>query len=171
MGGYAPPKNPFKCAVCGQQFRSRSGHAKYCQRCLPTVILESATRSRRRNIEHYRAKGRATSVRFRAKIWQQVFSHYSYGTMACACCGEMQPEFLALDHINNDGSAERKIVRRLGSSFYYLLVKKGLPAGYQVLCQNCNMSKAKHGECVHKTRARGHATSGGEVPSGGDAHE
>jgi hypothetical protein len=83
---------------------------------------------------------------FRTKQKRMVIDHYSGGTNACMCCGETEPKFLALDHINNDGSEERgRLGSWLGSAFYYWLIKRGYPTGYQVMCHNCNFSKAKHG--------------------------
>ena len=47
-------------------------------------------------------------------------------------------DMLSIDHVNNDGAAER---RRLGSSeagsqLYYRLRREGFPEGYVCLCFN-----------------------------------
>src|SRR3990167_2513529 len=78
----------------------------------------------------YRAKN-IVKVRFWARRWKQkkrrlcgeevranqreyqrkrrlaVIFHYGG---RCACCGELEPKFLAIDHINNDGAVHRKIL-------------------------------------------------------------
>ena len=66
----------------------------------------------------------------------------------CACCFESRYEFLAIDHVHNDGAAERKI-RRGQSSLRYLL-KLGYCKRYQILCHNCNLAKGFYGECPHE---------------------
>ena len=93
-----------------------------------------------------RAKERVTQLAYYYKLKQEVF--IAYGGLVCACCGEKEEDFLTLDHINNDGAAHRK---ELGSNTRVLQVlrQKGFPAGYQVLCSNCNMSKGKRGRCIH----------------------
>lgn len=74
----------------------------------------------------------------------------AYGGFKCACCGETEPRFLTIDHIENDGHIQRK-VHRTGSCFYRWLRKNGYPKGFQVLCMNCNFGKAMNkGICPHK---------------------
>lgn len=51
---------------------------------------------------------------------------------------------LQLDHINDNGSQERKDLgsqKFSGVKFYEYLIKQGLPDGYQILCANCNNIK------------------------------
>lgn len=73
----------------------------------------------------------------------------------CACCGESEPAFLAVDHINGGGNAHRRTIgggRMTGSSnFYRWLVKNGFPSDFQLLCHNCNFAKSHHGGCPHQT--------------------
>jgi hypothetical protein len=74
----------------------------------------------------------------------------AYGGFVCACCGETEPVFLCLDHVNGDGADQR---RKLGKSTMVLfrwLKNHGYPPGlFQVLCHNCNMGKHLGG-CPHK---------------------
>jgi hypothetical protein len=69
----------------------------------------------------------------------------SYGGK-CSCCGEGRIEFLAIDHINGGGNAERSKYR--GSSWYFYL-KKNHPEHVRILCHNCNMSVGLYGYCPH----------------------
>jgi hypothetical protein len=39
-------------------------------------------------------------------------AYKAYGGFRCACCGEAEPLFLSLDHVNNDGAAHRKVFDR-----------------------------------------------------------
>ena len=69
----------------------------------------------------------------------------------CACCGESRATMLHIDHIHNDGYLEGRQRRS------YTLARKVLNADdpfdrYQILCANCNHSKARNnGVCEHKT--------------------
>jgi hypothetical protein len=87
---------------------------------------------------------------YRDKIKDLVFK--AYGGAICACCGEINKKFLSLDHINNDGAAHRKAIGYRGGIGYYLaVVRDNFPPGFQVLCYNCNMGKARNsGVCPHK---------------------
>jgi len=74
----------------------------------------------------------------------------AYGNR-CNCCGESTPEFLSVDHINNDGAAHRREAKLSGGSrFYEWLKKHGFPKDrFQLLCYNCNFAKGRYGECPH----------------------
>ena len=78
----------------------------------------------------------------------QVFSHYSVlHSPMCFQCGEDDLDVLCIDHINGNGNQERKKINRFGGNgFYRWLRTNGYPEGYQVLCANCNMKKARYEE-------------------------
>lgn len=57
--------------------------------------------------------------------------------------------FLALDHINGGGKADREAKGGV-ADWWYALVKQGFPDGYQVLCHNCNWAKHSLGVCPHQ---------------------
>jgi hypothetical protein len=78
----------------------------------------------------------------------------AYGGYRCACCGETEPMFLALDHINNDGNEHRKLIGSTGGHKLYKWLKDNhYPAGFQVLCMNCNHGKHRNGGiCPHKQK-------------------
>ncbi len=86
------------------------------------------------------------------RIRDEALAHYSGGAVRCACCGESQPEFLALDHIDGDGAQQRLQIRRSGNSFYAWLKTLGFPPGLQVLCHSCNGAKGRKGACPHATQ-------------------
>ena len=88
----------------------------------------------------------------------------------CACCGEGNPAFLTLDHVQNDGDADRtgetiiiEMTRRDGSTYliphtkrrstsqlWRAAIKEYRPDRYQILCFNCNFGRAKNnGICPH----------------------
>lgn len=65
----------------------------------------------------------------------------------CRCCGETTPEFIEIDHINNDGRAHRRIT---GRHVYVWIIKNNFPDDLQLLCANCNRGRAKFGICPHQ---------------------
>lgn len=69
-----------------------------------------------------------------ARIRQIVLEHYGG---ICACCGEPQSEFLAIDHIEGGGAQHKKTFKGPLTRWLY---KNGLPDGFRVLCHNCNQS-------------------------------
>ena len=107
----------------------------------------------RKHRESIRVKENALNRERRKALRNAVFA--AYGGPVCACCGERELAFLTLDHINNNGAAERrKIAGRAnaaGTFTYAWLAKKGFPPGYQVLCMNCNFGKRmNNGVCPHR---------------------
>lgn len=69
----------------------------------------------------------------------------------CACCGESEPMFLSVHHVNGGGGKARKNgTERTGKPLYYKIVKLGFPEEYQLLCHNCNMADGIYGICPHK---------------------
>lgn len=82
--------------------------------------------------------------------WSQRLETLAAYGGACKCCGEATPEFLAVDHVNNNGAEHR---REIGSkNLAGWLRKNGFPQeGFQLLCHNCNMAKEFYGEgsCIH----------------------
>ncbi len=82
----------------------------------------------------------------------------AYGS-ACKCCGETTPEFLTIDHVNSDGNkhnmkyrpwSKAKKSRTSGIAFLKDVVSSGFSDDFQILCWNCNLAKAKHGQCPHQ---------------------
>lgn len=122
------------CRDCGT--RLNTAKFKYCVACL----------------EHHRANTKEYKRRLKIECFN------AYGGCFCQCCGETELDFLALDHINNDGAEHRKrIFGRSnaggGHSMHQHLKNQGFPPGFQVYCHNCNWSKQISGTCVHQTSA------------------
>lgn len=128
------------CRPC--QAKRAERHRQRNPRRYRYVATESAKAWRRAN----REKVNESSRRQRRKIRAEVLAHYGDH---CVCCGEREPGFLSLDHINGGGNKERKEVG-LGIVWYYWLRRTGYPGGLQVLCYNCNLAKGFQGECPHQ---------------------
>lgn len=80
---------------------------------------------------------------------RSVISHYSRGANACACCGDGNFIFLGIDHVNGKTWSGRRPNEEGGGGLYRRLIRQGYPAGYQVLCFNCNYAKSQGG-CPHQ---------------------
>jgi predicted restriction endonuclease len=79
-----------------------------------------------------------------------VYDHYG---SRCNCCGESNPKFLTVDHVNNDGYTQKtkKGFRRKGNYMYQQIIKDNFPDHLQILCWNCNCGKNLNGGiCPHK---------------------
>jgi hypothetical protein len=90
--------------------------------------------------------------RFRTHVkWQELRTKLfeMYGSI-CVCCGEDCQIFLTLDHINGDGSKDRKGCGGT-TSVYKKAIAEYRPDLYQILCYNCNCGKRLNKECPHKS--------------------
>ena len=87
----------------------------------------------------------------RARTWKVkliVLEHYG---ACCACCGESNPYFLQIDHINGDGAQHRRLLRtKPGHNFYRWLIQQDFPTGFRILCANCNTARGYYGFCPHE---------------------
>ena len=121
-----------------------------CKKCCSAAPRSSTAGAQRRwrlnNPDYNRERQREYRRRIRAECLA------AYGNR-CACCGETEPKFLSIDHVNNDGAAHRRAVMQQSSStnLYHWLRKNGYPQDgrFQILCHNCNMAKSCYGECPH----------------------
>ncbi len=119
--------------------------------------LESQTKYRKSHPEqvrttaarfyvNHRDEVRAENARRNRQYRQEALEAYGGH---CACCGEEQYEFLAIDHIDGGGNEHRRTVGGRGSQMIYWLRANSYPKGFQVLCHNCNSAKGFYGECPH----------------------
>jgi len=65
----------------------------------------------------------------------QAIAHYGG---KCACCGEQHWAFLEFDHIDNNGSEHRKIIKKIDAKW---IIQNNYPDYLQLLCANCNKAK------------------------------
>ena len=90
---------------------------------------------------------------------EKVYSAYGH---ACACCGEVQSEFLTLDHVNNDGNAHRRSFgSSQGENILRWIIANDYPDTMQILCWNCQWGKLKCGGiCPHQATRNDHPYMG-----------
>jgi hypothetical protein len=138
--------------------KNRDIRQSWCKRCTNkyAVAWRLDPENKKKQFEYNHTAlalaSRSDSGRKRyAKLKQVVFQHYAINNVIqCSCCGEKMLGFLTIDHVNNDGAVHRKTVKS-GVVFYCWLKNNGFPAGFQILCYNCNCGRAKnHGICPHK---------------------
>lgn len=87
----------------------------------------------------------------RTRLWRQALRAEVIAALGgcCACCGEIEDAFLAIDHINGGGTAERKTA---SGTFYTRVKRAGFPRDvYRVLCHNCNFAIHLLGVCPHQS--------------------
>jgi hypothetical protein len=59
--------------------------------------------------------------------------------------------FLQVDHINGGGGKHKRSMNN--QSIYRWLVEHNFPAGFQILCSNCNIGRYKNGGvCPHQVK-------------------
>lgn len=80
----------------------------------------------------------------------------AYGGYVCVWCGIDEPLVLTLDHVENNGAAQRRELGfKGGARLYKWLRENGYPQGFQVLCMNCNHAKHRNkGTLLESLRGR-----------------
>lgn len=146
----------------------RDGLCRQCGKCPaePNHVRCSVCLEKRRNNVH---KAEITKL-WHEQVRRDVLAAYGG---KCTCCGESEPMFLEIDHVNGGGHKHRKEVSG-GTAMYHWLKRNGYPQDeYQILCRNCNFGKYRnHGICPHQMRGTGTpgqlATALAESLLGGD---
>lgn len=110
--------------------------------------LEYNRRWRKKNKEKELKKQRIARLKLRV----QVINHYGG---KCQCCGEIELNFLTVDHVNRDGNKHRKQIGIGGGVLYGWLRKNNFPKGFRILCHNCNWGvHVENGVCPHKVNIK-----------------
>lgn len=121
------------CVDCGEKPRYRT--YRTCQACY---------------YKRNREKLNADSRRYNQRLRDECFAGYG-GRCACPPCGETNPLFLTLDHVNRNGAEEkRKLGHTSNLQTYRHAIDLGFPDDYQLLCFNCNCGRERNdGVCPH----------------------
>lgn len=159
------PSQTYKCTCCGEtkpltpeyfhKMKTGPSHDRkdrFQTQCKKCILAKLGTPENQKRSREYQRE-------WRKSIREEAFNHYG---CKCVCCGEVTPQFLTLDHINNDGYEFRsKIFSHVGRKYqggagvhtYRWLIRNNYPDGFQVLCMNCNFGKRmNNGVCPHVSR-------------------
>lgn len=169
-----------KCRKCSAEkpladfplYRKPDGRRHECHACYKArhnaYFIADAEGRRAKARQHY-AANRSTSWTpekrqrhnenaNRHRIYLRELVYAEYGDR-CVCCGESNPLFLTLDHVENDGHKVR-VQQGVSSRLYRWAIQNGFPDSLQLLCYNCNMGKARNGGvCPHKGRFNDYGAS------------
>lgn len=162
----------IECRGCGVVGEQAKGQGRLCPDCSKAYQRQYRSENKARLSAYFadrdarnrtdatwvakeRKRGRDYWVALRDEVIM------AYGGYRCACCGEAERAFLTIDHIFNDGAKHRRSMGYSGngegasSATLSWLKKHGFPAGFQVLCSNCNFGKfINKGVCPHKAGPR-----------------
>lgn len=146
---FVPPPPPANAGhICPEC--DRKGNAARYQRN-KKAVLKSNREWREKNTgpgSPYREQQRVKALERRAKRKADVYAHYGD---RCACCGEAEQKFLTIDHIDGNGNAHRREIKR--ADLILWLWQHGMPAGFRVLCFNCNAGRYRNGGvCPHQCK-------------------
>lgn len=97
-----------------------------------------------------RLNDNAAQIQYRRALKDRVFA--AYGGYQCNCCGICEShEFMTIDHIDGTGHDHKANSghRLCGANLWRWLTHNNFPAGFQVLCYNCNCAKSTNNECPH----------------------
>lgn len=119
------------CARCGKEFVGSMEQRRYCSQECRDSTLEDQRREARKVVR------------------LEALRAYGGEDPKCVCCDERTFQFLALDHIDGGGRKHRQETG--GGGFYSWLRRHKYPAGFRILCHNCNFGRQINGgTCPHQ---------------------
>lgn len=146
-----PTTFQYICEDCGepQEYTRRVGPRKdglvrkLCPACAKRRQSKDALKHYHRNRNEINPAKQLLHKQNRAIVIERM------GGM-CECCGETETAFMEVDHINDDGKQQR--LKHPGqATIYWWLVKHNFPAGFRLLCSNCNRGRWRNGGiCPHQ---------------------
>ena len=148
----APGK--IRCQICAD--KDTEFHRKLYADRIANVMCKWCGRNRATDLnftcQSCRSRRHIGLLTHTAIIRLEVLKHYSHSEIPyCNCCGEIELDFLSIDHIGGGGNEHRKKLGNL--TIFEWLIKNDFPSGFQVLCMNCNWGRARnHGICPHKRK-------------------
>ena len=146
-----PDTRITRCPECAAIMNARAKEFRLAKISRGECLCGRKARPGKRACDRCAKLRSASSIARHNRIKQRVFDHYGN---QCACCGESEPAFLAIDHIRNDGRLERKKdgTRSSGGHMYRRIIRANFPDTFQILCHNCNVGKhINGGVCPHKS--------------------
>lgn len=150
--------SPPKCVACDNRASRKKTGRGFLVTCGSALCVAKRKREASKRLAICRNEDER-QLRNRRRVKMIVLDHYSNGEMKCSCCGEKYIEFLTIDHIEGGGAIHRRSIGNGkigtgGGAFYGWLRSQGFPAGYRVLCQNCNFAIGVFGYCPHQVASQ-----------------
>lgn len=136
-----------ECAKCEHAARMRKARKEN-----PEKYIKHQREHRKRHLERCRRQRKESGQRLKDRVFE------AYGGYRCVCCGETMESMMTIDHIEENGADHRNEInggkgRTIGADIYRWLERNNYPAGFQVLCYNCNISKHRNnGICEHRSK-------------------
>jgi len=125
------------CRDCGEKDISKLCPDKNCRLGVKNLCKSCGAKrmQAQRNKPHSKHKEnkRNSNKKLRIKVLE------AYGNK-CVICGEKHYEFLAIDHVNDNGAEHRRSIGD-GNQVLREIIKENYPNTYQILCHNCNNAK------------------------------
>jgi hypothetical protein len=134
---------------------TRRNKSYRCKKCAKESGKDSSVRFA--STERGKKQKCLLAKRYNQKLRTEMIAAYGG---KCTCCGESEPRFLTMEHLNSGGNIERRKFsakgRNTGSASAMIasrLRREGWPKGiYTILCWNCNMAKGFEGICPHQRK-------------------
>ncbi len=136
-------------ALRTRRYQRRHKEQLMLKRRTPAARAKAAAAMRKWRAEHTekaRARDRAHNVKAKALM----LAAYSG---ACACCGETEPAFLCIDHINGGGNRHLREIKKRGTRFWDWVRQQNYPPQFRLLCFNCNNATRWGRLCPHQAKA------------------
>lgn len=145
----------MKQPLTPEQKAHRATYLKAWRAANPERVRAQERRYREAHPERIKAHNERTRERFGPGYWREWQQSrktemiVAYGGR-CTCCGEAEPVFLTLDHVNGGGRQERIALGYAGS--LKRLRDAGWPKdGFRLLCMNCQFGYMHGRTCPHQT--------------------
>jgi len=127
-----------------------NSYQSFCKECKKAISTQWKADNKEKTLSYIRKYNevhknevRERGEKSRVEKRTLVLNHYGG---KCACCGESNYEFLAVDHINGNGNKHRKTI---GQHIVRWIIENNYPEGFRILCHNCNQSLGLYGYCPH----------------------
>lgn len=137
------------CTKCGKRKSIETSFHRELSGPRPGYVMPECKQCKKERYTEWLAKNRdyarCLKRKLREVLRKAVFE--AYGNK-CACCGETNRYFLAIDHVNGGGKQHRKITG-WGVQFYRWVRDHNFPPDFQILCHNCNSAKYLAKICPH----------------------
>jgi len=132
------------CKSCNNEkfksYRKRKSYKDYRKKYQQTKKYKEVAKKCKRQ-GHAKKAHRERMRECRKMMKGEIMLHYGKGQIRCCKCGFDNIKALSIDHISGGGTKHRKALKVSGMQFYNWLRKNDYPAGFQVLCMNCQFIK------------------------------